>query len=119
MPVFLGLDIGTTSTIGILIDAEGGMLATAQRPTELFSPHANWAEEDPAQWWSNCCAIIRELLSKSRVAGGEVAAGGATGMVPALVLLDQRGRVLRRSIQQNDARAIIEIEAMRQRIDGN
>src|SRR4051812_36946778 len=118
MPIFLGLDIGTTSTIGILIDADGGTLATAQRPTELFSPHANWAEEEPGQWWSNCCAIVHELLSKSQLAAGDIAAVGITGMVPALVLLDQRGRVLRRSIQQNDARAIGEIEAMRQRFDG-
>ena len=61
MPVLLGIDIGTTSTIGILIDTEGRTLAKAERPADLHSPEANWAEEDPDQWWSNSRAIIAEL----------------------------------------------------------
>jgi xylulokinase len=117
MPALLGIDIGTTSTIGILIDTEGGSLATASRPSELLSPHANWAEEDPGQWWANSCAVIQELLGKTGLSGADIAAVGVTGMVPAVVLLDREGRVLRRSMQQNDARAIDEIEAMRHAFD--
>ncbi|MFO1057717.1 MAG: FGGY family carbohydrate kinase [Dongiaceae bacterium] len=112
MPALLGLDIGTTSTIGILIDDAGGTLATATRPSELVSRHANWAEEDPAQWWGNCVAIVGELLARSGLAGRDVAAVGVTGMVPALVLLGRDGAVLRPSMQQNDARATAEIAAM-------
>jgi xylulokinase len=115
MPALLGLDIGTTSTIGILID-ENRTLATASRPSELISLHANWAEEEPDLWWSNVRAVIHELLETAGLAGGAVAAVGATGMVPAVVLLDREGRVLRRSMQQNDARAIPEIAAMRRRM---
>ena len=117
MPVLLGLDIGTTSTEGILIDTDGDTLATLSRPSELISLHANWAEEDPELWWSNVVAITRELLERRRLSGKEVAAIGVSGMVPALILLDRNGRVLRRSMQQNDARAIDEIEAMRRGFD--
>ncbi|QEX22880.1 carbohydrate kinase [Hypericibacter adhaerens] len=112
MAVLLGLDIGTTSTIGILIDSEGGTLATASRPSELVSRHATWAEEDPELWWSNACAVTAELLQRTGLSGKDVAAVGVTGMVPAVVLLDRNGRVLRPSLQQNDARATREIEAM-------
>jgi xylulokinase len=115
--IFLGLDIGTTSTIGILIDAEGGTLATAQRPSELVSRHANWAEEDPALWWSNCCALVGALLKTAGIAAGQIAAVGVTGMVPAVVLLDRDGKVLRPSMQQNDARATQEIAEMQARFD--
>ena len=114
---FLGLDIGTTSTIGILIDAEGGTLATALRPSALISRHANWAEEDPALWWSNCCALVGELLKTAGIAADQIAAIGVTGMVPAVVLLDQDGNLLRPSMQQNDARAMREIEEMQARFD--
>ncbi|MFZ5790831.1 MAG: FGGY-family carbohydrate kinase [Pseudomonadota bacterium] len=117
MPALLGLDIGTTSTVGILIDTDGRTLATAERPSELVSLHANWAEEDPALWWSNVAAITAELLRRTGLMGKDIAAVGVTGMVPAVVLLDREGRVLRRSMQQNDARAVEEIEAMRRRID--
>ncbi len=115
--IFLGLDIGTTSTIGILIDAEGGTLATAARPSALQSRHAGWAEEDPELWWSNCCAVIGELLKAAGISADRIAAVGVTGMVPALVLLDRDGRLLRSSIQQNDARATAEIAAMQGRFE--
>jgi xylulokinase len=115
--IFLGLDIGTTSTAGILIDAEGGTLATAQRPSELMSRHANWAEEDPELWWSNCCALIGELLKTAGLGAARIAAVGVTGMVPAVVLLDEDGALLRPSMQQNDARATAEIAAMQARFD--
>ena len=117
MAVLLGIDIGTTSTGGILIDAEGRTLATASRPAALLSPHANWAEEDPLLWWDNVCELVPELLRRSGSAGAAVAAVGVTGMVPAMVLLDREGRLLRRSVQQNDARALAEIEAMRASFD--
>ena len=111
MPLLLGLDIGTTSTIGILIDETGATRATASRPCVLYSDHANWSEEDAGQWWQNSCAITRELLAKSGRPAAEIAGIGVTGMLPAVVLLDREGRVLRRSIQQNDARALDEIAA--------
>jgi xylulokinase len=117
MTAFLGLDIGTTSTIGILIDAGGKTLATADRPSELMSRHANWAEENPELWWSNCRALVPALLKQSGIAAGDIKAVGVTGMVPAMVLLDGAGRVLRPSIQQNDARATVEIDEMRARFD--
>src|SRR5215475_14166980 len=117
MPLLLGLDIGTTSTIGILIDETGATLATASRPVTFYSDHANWSEEDPEQWWSNSCAIIGELLAKSGRPATEIAGIGVTGMLPAIVLLDSDGKLLRRAMLQNDARAIAEIEAMKRAID--
>ncbi len=117
MSLLLGLDIGTTSTIGILIDVEGATLATASRPSELLSRHPNWAEEDPSRWWSNVCAVIPELFAKAGVRASEVAAVGVTGMVPTTILLDKDGRPLRNSIQQNDARAVREIEEVKHAVD--
>jgi sugar (pentulose or hexulose) kinase len=44
MALVLGLDIGTTSTIGIVIETEGAVRAMASRPVRLASPHPGWAE---------------------------------------------------------------------------
>jgi xylulokinase len=46
MPLLLGLDIGTTSTIGVLIDGNGRTLGLAQRQVTLHSEHPGWAEEE-------------------------------------------------------------------------
>jgi xylulokinase len=117
MPLLLGIDIGTTSTGGILIDRDGLSLATADRPSQLRSLHANWAEEDPNEWWANTIAVVADLCRQAGRSASDIAAIGVTGMVPAVVLLDRRGRVLRPSMQQNDARAVHEIEEMRRSFD--
>lgn len=117
MTLLLGLDIGTTSTIGILIDTAGSIPATASRPVELISNHPNWAEEDPAQWWANVRAIVPELLATSGAVASDIVGVGVTGMVPTVILLDEQYRPIRYSMQQNDARAVDEIEQMKQAID--
>jgi xylulokinase len=110
MPLLLGLDIGTTSTVGILIDDRGGTVAVESRPVTFHSDHANWAEEDTGEWWRNVGEICRALVAQ---AGEDIAAVGVTGMLPAVILLDGPGRPLRRSIQQNDARATAELDEFR------
>jgi xylulokinase len=113
MPLLLGIDIGTTSTIGTVIDADGRTLAVESRPATLHSDHPNWAEEDAEEWWANVGAICAALLSYDGVRAEDVAAVGVTGMLPTVILIDEALRPLRRSIQQNDARATEELERMR------
>ena len=113
MALLLGLDIGTTSTIGIVVDERGGTLAVESRPATLHSDHPNWSEEDPEEWWRNVGEICRALLDRPGIAAADIAGVGVTGMLPTVILLDTAGRPLRRSIQQNDARAIAELERFR------
>ena len=100
----LGIDIGTTSTIGILICLPGQVLATSSRPTTLSSPRPGWAEEDPEQWWRNVREIVPELIRTAGIDKTDIRGVGVTGMLPAVVLLDREGRILRPSIQQSDGR---------------
>jgi xylulokinase len=116
MPLLLGLDIGTTSTIGILIDDQGGTVAVESRPVTFHSDHANWAEEDTEEWWRNVGEICRALIAKIGDAAS-IKAVGVTGMLPAVILLDGAGRPLRRSIQQNDARATAALDTYRTQMD--
>ena len=119
MALALGLDIGTTGVKGLLIDDTGQIQAVATSSHDLHSPHPGWAEEDPAAWWSGVCAVTRELLTRVRGGPRAIAAIGVSGMVPAIVLLDAGGRVLRPSIQQNDARAHAEVTELQAALDGD
>lgn len=114
MSLLLGIDVGTTATKSALLDPDRGLVAEAERPVSLHSPHSGWAEEDTADWWRNVCELARELA-----ADRDVAAVGVSGMVPCVILLDERGRPLRPSIQQNDARAVEEIAVLRGRLAGS
>jgi xylulokinase len=114
--LIVGLDIGTTATKGVLLDPDAGLVAEAEATATLRSPHAGHAEEDPEEWWRNVATVVRACLRTSRVGPEDVAAVGASGMVPTLILLDRAGAVLRPSIQQNDARSHEEIEVFRRRV---
>jgi xylulokinase len=117
MAITVGIDIGTTSTVGILIDTAGKVLALTQRPVELYSDHSGWAEEDPYQWWANVASICRELMAVTGLPATAIAGIGVTGMVPAMVLLDRHGSVLRRSIQQSDGRTGDQVAALKKEYD--
>jgi len=113
MTCVLGIDIGTTSTIGMLIRLPNQVLGIVSRPVTLSSPSPGWAEEDPRQWWSNVGEICRQLLSDSAVDPAEIGAVGVTGMLPAVVLLDDAGQLLRPSIQQSDGRCGEQVAQLR------
>jgi xylulokinase len=116
MSYVLGLDIGTTSTIGIAIHPKGEVAGLAKRPVDLYSERIGWAEEDPEQWWSNVREIITELIANG-IDSAEIQAIGVTGMLPAVILLDEEGRLLRPSIQQSDARCGLEVEELTREVD--
>jgi xylulokinase len=118
MAAVIGIDIGTTSTIGILIDLPDRIVGVVSRPVELVSLHAGWAEEDPAQWWRNTCEITRALLAAEPALAASLVGIGVAGMVPAVVLLDADGNLLRRSIQQSDGRCMEQVAALTQEVDG-
>lgn len=113
MTFLLGIDIGTTATKGVLLDPVRGLVAEAERPAVLHADRPGWAEEEVSDWWANVVSLCREIAE-----GREIAAIGVSGMVPTVILHDADGRPIRRSIQQNDARAGAEIEQLRSRLAG-
>jgi xylulokinase len=116
MSYVLGLDIGTTSTIGILVRPEGEVADLTSRPVDLHSERTGWAEQDPQQWWTNVREIVLEMLAKG-IDPRQISAIGVTGMLPALILLDEAGNLLRPSIQQSDARCGAEVEELKRELD--
>lgn len=113
----LGIDIGTTAVKAIALGADQRAIASGTAAHDLRSPRPGWAEGDPAAWWENAVEATRQVGGALPLEA--VAAVGVSGMVPALVLLDAGGRVLRPAIQQNDARAAAEIEWLARHLDGD
>jgi len=105
----IGIDVGTTGTKTVVFDTDLGIVAQASRETALHSPGPGYAEADTAQWHRNVVDSIRETLHTGGIPGESVTAIAVTGMVPAVVALDDHGRPLRAAILQNDARAHREV----------
>ena len=113
----LGIDIGTTSVKTVLLSSGGKMVAEATRAHNLLSLHRNWAEERADIWWSNAVETVRDIGEQIPGCLDQVVCIGTSGMVPAIVMLDENGEPVRNSIQQNDARAIEEIEEVTAALD--
>jgi xylulokinase len=116
MSILLGIDIGSSGVKASLVDPGTGVLASAQEPAELYSPRPGWAEADPEQWWSAVCTLVPRLLAASGRSAQEIDAVATSGMVPAVLALDERGRPLRRAILQNDARATAEVAELAEQL---
>jgi xylulokinase len=103
----IGLDVGTSGVKGIAIDADGAVLAIAEEPYPLSTPHPGWAEQDPEDWWRASQAVL------ARLPDGPV---GLSGQMHGLVVLDAADRVLRPAILWNDQRTVAECAEIEARI---
>ena len=103
-PLLLGIDIGTSGSKALLIDAAGQVLATATEGYPMATPRPLWAEQDPADWWAATVAAVRRVLATEGVRAQQVVGVGLTGQMHGLVLLDGEGCVLRPCIMWNDQR---------------
>src|SRR5450756_1031389 len=109
--LFLGVDVGSSSTKGVLVRPGGRVLAEAVRPHGIAHPRPGWAEQDPERdWWQGLVAVCRELLARGL---GNVAAVGVSGLGPCVVAADAAGRPLRPAILYGiDTRATREIAGL-------
>jgi xylulokinase len=106
--VVIGVDIGTSSTKGVLVTPTGQVLGTTQCPHKMSLPRPGWAEVDAERvWWGEVQQICRTLTAQ---APGPVAGVCISGIGPSLVLCDSDLRPLRMAILYGiDSRATDEI----------
>jgi xylulokinase len=109
--LLLGLDIGTSSSKGVLVTTDGTVVARAERQHNLSIPRPGWAEHDVITvWWDDAVRILRELTS---AADGPIVALGASGIGPCFAPVDAGDRPLRPAILYGiDTRATAEISEL-------
>ncbi len=114
----LGVDIGTYSAKGVLVDVAGRVIANHVVPHRLEMPQPGWAEHDANQvWWGGFVAICRSLLEKSRVVPHQIASVGVSSISTSVLPVDAQGDPLRPAILYGiDARAAGEIAQLEQAI---
>lgn len=113
--VALGVDIGTSSSKGVLVDPGGRIVATAVVAHEVQRPRAGSVEMDGALWWQEFTALSRQLLDEAATRGldVEVAAVGVSGMGPCVLLADADDASVRPAILYGvDTRAGEQIDRM-------
>lgn len=115
MDLLLGIDMGTGSTKGVLVDTAGVVLASAAITHSMSLPRPGWAEVDAeATWWREVCEISNRLV-REMPTGSSLAAMCVSGVGPCLVLCDDDLNPLRPAILYGiDTRATAEIHSLTQ-----
>lgn len=108
---FLGVDIGTYSSKGVLVTQGGAVLASHIVPHGIAMPHPGWVEQDADQvWWHDFVAISRALIQSSSIAPSQIAGIGISSISPCVLPVDEAGQPLRPGILYGiDTRARQEI----------
>lgn len=108
MSVFLGIDIGTSGTKTLAIDAKGKILAEATAEYPLHHPKPLWSEQDPEDWWTATVKTVRAVVKRAKLKPADVKAIGLSGQMHGSVFLDKRDKVIRRALLWNDQRTAAE-----------
>lgn len=105
MNYLLGIDIGTTGAKTLLINESGETVAQFTAEWPLSTPHPNWAEQNPEDWWNGTVTSIKEVLRLARLKDvGEIKGIGLSGQMHSSVFLDKDNKVLRPAILWCDTR---------------
>lgn len=110
MKYLLGIDLGTSGTRSVLFNPDGEVIAAKSAEYPLSQPQNGWAEQDPQDWWEAAIATISHVVRQSGVDPRQIVALGISGQMHGLVMLDEKGQVLRPSIIWADQRTGEECE---------
>ena len=110
MEYLLGIDLGTSGTKTVLFDCDGIAIASRTIEYPMYQPQNGWAEQEPEDWWNAARDTVRAVISESGVSAADIKGVGISGQMHGLVLLDENGKVLRRSIIWCDGRTQAECD---------
>ncbi|MEW6635490.1 MAG: FGGY family carbohydrate kinase [Actinomycetota bacterium] len=116
MAAVIGCDVGSQSLKGVLIGAEGIVLAEASVPYDLSFPNPGWAEQDTGVWLKALKAVVAKLLADGGTGPSEVGTLGLASQVDGVVAIGSRGEALRPAIIWMDRRAEAQREELGKRL---
>lgn len=108
---FMGIDTGTNSSKGVLIDQDCRIIATSSAQHAMTNPKPGHYEHDADQdWWGDFCSISNQLISDSQVDPADILAVGASALGADCLPVDGQCRPLRKAILYGiDSRATREM----------
>ncbi|MDP7975393.1 MAG: xylulokinase [TACK group archaeon] len=115
-PLYLGVDVGTSSVKALLVSSDGQVVGRASSGYGLIIPRIGWTEQRPEDWWQAVRQAIRQLLAAG-FDPSDVEGIGLTGQMHDLVLLDSGGDVVRPAILWNDQRTEEQVAEIRRKVD--
>lgn len=104
----IGLDAGTTSIKGLLIDTEGNSETIIQKEYSLEYKGGDRVELHPDEYWQTSQWIINQLIVRSGINPDKIRAISFSSQGETLIVLDKNGTPLRKAIVWLDNRSVSE-----------
>jgi xylulokinase len=114
----LGVDIGTNSCKGVIVEASSGnVLGSHVVEHSISMPKPGWAEHDANKiWWGEFIEICHNLFSKTKVNPSEIYAVGTSGLGACVLPINSSGEPLRPAILYGiDTRALSEMDELEEK----
>ncbi|MCR4632700.1 MAG: FGGY-family carbohydrate kinase [Erysipelotrichaceae bacterium] len=111
---FMGIDTGTNSSKGVLIDDEGRIIAQYSTTHAMTNPAPGHFEHDAEKdWWGDFCIISKKLIEISAVDPQDIKALGTSALGADCLPVDEDCKPLRKAILYGiDARAVDEMKQL-------
>ncbi|MFB7653051.1 MULTISPECIES: FGGY-family carbohydrate kinase [unclassified Streptomyces] len=110
----IGVDIGTSSSKGVLVGLDGTLIRSAVREHTPARPGPGRFEMDAQVWWREFTELARELTAAGDTT---VTAVGVSGMGPCVLLTDEHDTPVRPAILYGvDTRSVRQIERIEGRL---
>ena len=118
MKFFLGIDIGTYESKGILTDKDGNVIASATNPHKMLVPEPGWAEHRPEEdWWNDFVKITKKILKASKINPGDISCIATSAIGPCMLPVSNEGYPLMNAVLYGvDTRAEKEIIELNQEV---
>ena len=96
---FMGIDTGTNSSKGVLINSHGEIIAEHTTEHAMTNPAPGHYEHDADKdWWGDLCIISNALIEKSKVSPSDIKAIGTSALGADCLPVDDQCRPLRKAI---------------------
>ncbi|NLN70321.1 MAG: carbohydrate kinase, partial [Chloroflexi bacterium] len=92
----LGVDIGTYSSKGVLVDLEGTVVGSHVIPHGMSNPKPGHFEHDAdGVWWHDFVEITKFILKETGVNPKQILGISTSGIGPCVLPIDEDGKPLR------------------------
>ena len=89
MRYVLGLDLGTSSLKGLLVNQSGEVVYTTSSDYPLIHPQSGYSEQDPQEWYRAAVEVMANIVETIPDAKEGLEAISFSGQMHSLVLLDE------------------------------
>lgn len=101
----IGADIGTTGCRAVIYRLDGTALANETEEYPLYTPHPDWAEQDPEQIYQAFIQVVRRAMAASGLMPADIAGLCLSTVFHSLIPVDEKCQPLYRMLTWADNRS--------------